>query len=135
MNQARKIQTAPSAAKPPATLPPRDKAIDALANADSERARLRNEHRGTDGLDPAWREIANELASALRPYTLFGDMVVRDGRIVVETRVPGATLTAARAALDRLAAQVARESYRQVGLADHWNEPAGNGDDHAAQAA
>jgi hypothetical protein len=69
-----------------------------------------------DGVDPGWREIANDLAAALRPYTLFREQRVEDGRIVVETRVPGSTLRAARNALDRLARQVAVESYRRDGI-------------------
>jgi len=72
---------------------------------------------GAVGVDPAWCEIANDLAGALRPYTLFRDQRVKDGRIVVETAVPGSTLTKARAALERLGRQVAIESYRADGIA------------------
>jgi len=81
----------------------------AVAEQDLDRAR-RSATR--DGVDPAWREIANALAGALRPYSLFREQRVCDGRIVVETRVPGSTLRKAREALDRLARQVAVESYR-----------------------
>src|SRR4051794_5565297 len=69
-----------------------------------------------DGIDPVWREVANALAEALRPYSLFREQRVEDGRIVVETRVPGSTLRAARGALDRLGRQVAVESYRAHGV-------------------
>ncbi len=67
-------------------------------------------------VDPVWREIANALAGALRPYTLFREQLVIDGRIVVETVVPGSTLRTARQALDRLADQLASESYRSSGI-------------------
>jgi hypothetical protein len=67
-------------------------------------------------VDRLWREIANDLAAALRPYTLFRERRVEDGRIVVDTRVPGPTLKAAREALDRLGRQVAIESYRADGI-------------------
>ena len=69
-----------------------------------------------DGIDPAWREIADGLAGALRPYTMFREQRLVDGRIVVETAVPGATLRAAREALERLGRQVAIESYRASGV-------------------
>lgn len=70
-----------------------DELVEALTRADDEVERLRSARAGGGGIDPAWREIANDLASALRPYSLFRDQVVQDGRIVVETRVPGATLS------------------------------------------
>jgi hypothetical protein len=54
----------------------------------------------SQSVDAAWREIANDLARALRPYTLLRDMRVKDHRIVVETSVPGSTLRSAREALD-----------------------------------
>jgi len=41
---------------------------------------------------------------------------VLDGRIVVETAVPGSTLRAAREALYRLGRRVAIESYRSSGV-------------------
>ncbi len=69
-----------------------------------------------DGIDPAWREIANALASALRPYTLFREQPVIDGRNVVEIAVSGSTLRAAREALDWLGRQVALGSYRSSGM-------------------
>ncbi len=69
-----------------------------------------------DGIDPPWREIANALTGALRPYTLFREQRVIDGRIVVETAVPGSTLRAAREALYRLGRQVALESCRSPGI-------------------
>lgn len=87
----------------------------------SERESLRRELREVceqvpgDG-DPAWREIANDLAGALRPYSMFREQSVEDGRIVVHTRVPGSTLHTARRALDRLGRQVAIESYREHGI-------------------
>jgi len=68
------------------------------------------------GLDPVWRGIANDLAGALRPYTLFREQTVEDDRIVVHTRVPGSTLRAGREALERLGRQVAVESYRRSGI-------------------
>jgi len=78
-----------------------------------------------DGVDPEWREIANDLAQALRPYTMFREQVVRDGRIVVVTHVPGRTLTTANEALDRLARQVRIESYREVGMVPREDVEAG----------
>jgi len=92
-----------------------DELVEELADTERqlEQAR-RSATRG--GVDPAWREIANALAGALRPYTLFREQRVIDGRIVVETAVPGSTLRAGREALDRLARQVAIESYRSSGI-------------------
>lgn len=78
-----------------------------------------------DGVDPEWREIANDLAEALRPYTMFRQQVVRKGRIVVLTNVPGRTLTKANEALDRLACQVRIESYREVGMVPREDVAAG----------
>ena len=92
-----------------------DELVEQLAGTERELARLRASHCRT-GIDPAWREIATDLASALRPYTLFREQRVEDGRIVVETRVPGSTLRVAREALDCLARQVAVESYRREGV-------------------
>lgn len=107
-----------------------DELVEQLARAEDEAERLRveNERLGdelqvvreqapTDGVDAAWREIANELAGALRPYSMFREQTVEDDRIVVHTRVPGSTLHAAHRALDRLARQVAIESYREHGFA------------------
>lgn len=62
------------------------------------------------GCDSRWRQIANNLAGALRPYSCFREQRVRDGRIIVETAVPRCTLAAANAALNEFAAQLARES-------------------------
>jgi hypothetical protein len=92
-----------------------DELVEQLAATEAEAERLRRSHT-RDGVDPAWREIANDLASALRPYTLFRDQRVADGRTVVETRVPGSTLRDAREALERKARQVAIESYRSDGV-------------------
>ncbi len=88
-----------------------DELVERLADAEAELEQVRRSH-SRDGIDPAWRQIANALAGALRPYTLFREQRVEDGRIVVESRVPGSTLRAGREALDRLARQVAIESYR-----------------------
>ena len=41
---------------------------------------------------------------------------MKDGRIVVETAVPGSTLKRAREALERLGRHVAAESYRADGI-------------------
>jgi hypothetical protein len=92
-----------------------DELVEQLANTERELEQVRRS-AARDGVDPAWREIANALAGALRPYTLFREQRVVDGRIIVETAVPGPTLRAAREALDRLARQVATESYRSSGL-------------------
>lgn len=92
-----------------------DELVERLAVAEAELEQIRRSHC-RDGIDPSWREIANALAGALRPYTLFREQRVEDGRIVVETRVPGSTLQAAREALDRLGRQVAVESYRAHGV-------------------
>lgn len=103
-----------------------DELVEQLARAEDEAETVRSEReslRGElqkahelargDGIDPAWREIANDLAGALRPYSMFREQSVEDGRIVVHTRVPGSTLHTARRALDRLGRQVAVESYRE----------------------
>jgi len=81
-----------------------DELVEQLAASERELDRVRRSAT-RNGVDPAWREIANALAEALRPYSLFREQRVEDGRIVVETRVPGATLRKARKAreaLDRL---------------------------------
>jgi len=94
-----------------------DELVDRLAVTERELTQLAtNRSTGAGGVDPAWRQIANDLATALRPYTLFREQRVRDGRIVVETAVPGSTLRQAREALDRLGRQVAVESYRADGI-------------------
>jgi hypothetical protein len=95
-----------------------DELADRLAVTERQLAQLttNRSRAGVRGVDPAWREIANDLATALRPYTLFREQRVKDGRIVVETAVPGSTLTCAREALDRLGRQVAVESYRVDGI-------------------
>lgn len=106
-----------------------DELVEQLARAEDEagqltkqvkhlRGELREVRRAAtrDGVDPAWLDIANELAGALRPYSMFREQAVEDGRIVVHTRVPGPTLHAARKALDRLARQFAVESYREHGI-------------------
>jgi len=92
-----------------------DELVEQLTVTERELTRLRSDP-APGGDERAWREIANDLAGALRPYTLFREQRVEDGRIVVETRVPGPTLKAAREALDRLARQVAVESYRADGI-------------------
>lgn len=92
-----------------------DELVDHLEQQEREVERLRRQHT-RDGIDPVWREIANDLAGALRPYALFREQRVELGRIVVETRVPGATLQQASAALERLGRQVAIESYRASGI-------------------
>lgn len=88
-----------------------DELVEQLAETEGQLEQVRRS-TASDGIDPAWREIANALAGALRPYTLFREQRVIDGRIVVETAVPGSTLRAAREALHRLGRQVALESYR-----------------------
>lgn len=99
-----------------------DELVEQLARTEDELERLRVERVATrraaarDGIDPAWREIANALAGALRPYSMFREQTVEDGRIVVHTRVPGSTLRAAREALELLGRQVAIESYREHGI-------------------
>lgn len=92
-----------------------DELVEQLADAERRLEQMRRS-AARDGVDPAWREIANDLAGALRPYTLFREQRVIDGRIVVETAVPGSTLRAGREALDRLGRQVAIESYRSSGI-------------------
>lgn len=99
-----------------------DELVEQLAATEDELERLRREliaaRRAAtrDGIDPSWRSIANDLAGALRPYSMFREQRVEGGRIVVETRVPGSTLRAAREALERLGRQVAVESYREHGI-------------------
>jgi hypothetical protein len=92
-----------------------DELVQQLADTERELAQL-TASSSAGSVDPAWREIANDLAAALRPYTMFREQRVKDGRIVVETAVPGSTLTRAREALDRLGRQVAAESYRADGI-------------------
>lgn len=92
-----------------------DELVEQLRAVKEEVERLRRQHTRA-GIDPVWRQIANDLAGALRPYTLFREQRVEQGRIVVETRVPGATLHKASAALERLGRQVAIESYRDSGI-------------------
>lgn len=98
-----------------------DELVEQLAAAEDELDRIRATG-ARSGLDSVWREIANDLAGALRPYTLFKEQQVQDGRIVVCTRVPGSTLRGAREALDRLGRQVAVESYRRSGIPVAENE-------------
>lgn len=99
-----------------------DELVEQLAQTEDELERVRRELVRTrraaarDGVDPAWRDIANDLAGALRPYSLFKEQQVEDGRIVVHTRVLGSTLRAASEALERLGRQVAIESYRERGV-------------------
>lgn len=96
-----------------------DELVEQLARVEDQLEHARRELRAArraatrDGIDPVWREIANTLAGALRPYSLFREQRVEDGRIVVHTRVPGSTLRAAREALDALGRQVALESHRE----------------------
>ena len=92
-----------------------DELVEQLTATERELDRLRRSAT-RDGIDPAWRDIANALAEALRPYSLFREQRVEDGRIVVETRVPGSTLRKAGEALERLGRQVAIESYRAHGI-------------------
>jgi hypothetical protein len=92
-----------------------DELVEQLAATEAEVDRLRRSHT-RDGIDPAWRELALDLAEALRPYSLFREQRVARGRVVVETRVPGATLSLALRALERLGRQVAVESYRSSGV-------------------
>lgn len=100
-----------------------DELVEQLATTEGEVERLRRQH-ARHGVDPAWREIANALAEALRPYTLFREQRVEDGRIVVYSRVPGSTLRKASVALERLGRQVAVESYRSSGVPVREDEPA-----------
>lgn len=80
-------------------------------------ARVESELEATRAADTEdWREIANLLAGALRPYTMFREQRLRDGKIVVESAVPAATLTRACRALDALGRRVAVESYRRDGV-------------------
>lgn len=98
-----------------------DELVEQLTVAEQKLDRVRRSAT-RDGIDPAWREIANALAGALRPYSLFREQRVHDARIVVETRVPASTLRKASEALDLLARQVAVESYRAHGVAVHEDE-------------
>jgi hypothetical protein len=56
-----------------------DELVEQLATAedalDEVQRELRERRRAAsrDGVDPAWREIANDLATALRPYTLLSE--------------------------------------------------------------
>jgi len=92
-----------------------DELVEQLADTEQQLEEVRRS-AAREGIDPAWREIVNALAGALRPYTLFREQLVIDGRIVVETAVPGSTLRAAREALHGLGRQVAIESCRSPGI-------------------
>jgi len=65
-----------------------DELVEQLADTEQQLEEVRRS-AARDGIDPAWREIANALVGALRPYTLFREQRVIDGRIVVETGCPG----------------------------------------------
>lgn len=113
-----------------------DELVERLAQCEDELEETRRELRARrraatrEGIDPCWREIANALCGALRPYSLFREQRVVDGRIVVETRVPGATLHKASAALRAYARQVAVESYREHGLRVAEDEVGPADDEH-----
>lgn len=119
-----------------------DELVEQLAATEDELERLRREliaaRRAAtrDGIDPAWRNIANDLAVALRPYSMFREQRVEGGRIVVETRMPGSTLRAAREALERFGRQVAVESYREHGIPvrgdEHGDTPRAAADESEA---
>lgn len=89
-----------------------DELVEQLAEAETRLEQVLRSGGRSDGIDPRWRQIANTLSEALRPYALFREQRVKDGQIVVESAVPGSTLREAREALDQLARQVAVESYR-----------------------
>lgn len=93
-----------------------DELVEQLASLEARLEQVRRSGGRVDGIDPGWRQIANALAEALRPYTLFREQRLVDGRIVIESSVPGSTLRAGRQALDLLARQVAVESYRSSGI-------------------
>ena len=59
-----------------------DELVEQLAGLERELEQVRRS-AARDGIDPAWREIANALAGALRPYTLFREQRVVHGRVVV----------------------------------------------------
>lgn len=64
------------------------------------------------------RTIANELATALRPYTMFREQRVEDPkgknpRVVVDITVPGRALTVADRALTRFASIVFADQHRR----------------------
>jgi len=67
-----------------------DELVEQLADIEDQLEQVRCS-TARDGIDPAWREIANALAGALRPYALVREQRVIDGRVVVETAVPGST--------------------------------------------
>lgn len=115
---------APASAPSGKRRPPQQFVSPELAEARRELRELRRAMTRS-GVDPEWREIANELAEALRPYTMFREQVVRDGRIVVVTHVPGRTLTKASDALERIGRQVRIESYREVGMVPREDVEAG----------
>ena len=76
-----------------------DELVEQLAATEDELDGLRREliaaRRAAtrDGIDPAWRSIANDLAGALRPYSMFREQRVEGGRIRGDA---GAGLDAAR---------------------------------------
>jgi hypothetical protein len=110
-----------------------DELVEHLASVEDELEKLKEgtpPEPAEPGIDPAWQRIASDLAGALRPYTMFREQTVENGRIVVHVRVPGSTLRRAREALERLGEQVARESRRRDGLAEAREAEA-----HDAEAA
>ncbi len=97
-----------------------DELVEQLAQTERRLEQAESKLTARDGVSDeaarVWRAIASELAGALRPYSLFGEVTVEDGRCVIHTRVATATLRDAQQALERLAEEVARESYRSAGM-------------------
>ena len=60
-----------------------------------------------------WRELANQLASELRRYTMVNQHLIEDGQQLCELRVPASLHLSACQALDRLGDMVADESHRK----------------------
>ncbi len=73
-----------------------DELVEQLAQTEEELERVRHELVMTrraatrDGIDPAWREIANDLAGALRPYTMLSLRGDADGCVCPGNRAEDA---------------------------------------------
>lgn len=65
-------------------------------------------------VDGRWREVANQLAGALRRYTMLSEQSVEDGKLVGELKVPGDLHNQAVAALAELGELVFDESHAEA---------------------
>lgn len=71
MSKPRKIEEAATVRELRAKAALFDELVEALARSEDELERFKAQPAVNAGVDPAWWQIANDLASALRPYTLL----------------------------------------------------------------